>query len=329
LLGLLPVLAVAALYVLAQRRRRRYALTYSSISLIQVATSRGSAARRHAPAALYLLAIAMLVIGLARPQATFATPRSGGTVILALDASGSMASADIQPSRIDAARVAIREFVKKQPKGVRVGLVTFAAYGIVLVPPTEDKKQVLGAVDYLSLARGTNIGDGLQVALNAILEFERGETVGFAAGATPVAKQKAANPETEIIVLLSDGASTTGPSPLEVADRVAQAGIRVYTVGLGVATEMGPITPAGNNGFPGRRFMELDEATLKGIAERTDGQYFSAQNAKDLTKIYKQLSSRTYIATEPDELTFLASAAGALLLVCAGVMSMRWASAIP
>ena len=114
---------------------------------------------------------------------------------------------------------------------------------------------------------------------------------------------------------------------MKVADQVAQTGIRVYTVGLG-ASAGAPIAPPGN-GFPNQRFMELDEATLKGIAERTGGQYFSAQSAKDLNKVYKELSSRTYIATEPDELTFLAAAAGALLLVCASVMSMRWSSRIP
>ncbi|HLF75928.1 MAG TPA: VWA domain-containing protein [Dehalococcoidia bacterium] len=327
LYGLIPVLALAALYVIRQRRRRRYVLTYSSVSLVQVAASRASTTRRHLPATLYLVALAVLVIGLARPQATFATPRSGGTVILALDASGSMASTDIEPTRIDAARVAIREFVKKQPKGVKIGLVTFAAYGVVLVPPTEDRDQVIGAVQFLSLARSTNIGDGLQVALNAILQAEAGESIGFAAGATPVAKPYVANPDSQVIILLSDGASTTGPSPLQVADHVAQAGIRVYTVGLG-ASAGARLTPPGN-GFPTQRFMELDEVTLKGIAERTDGEYFTAASAKDLNKVYKQLSSKTYIATEPDELTFLATAAGAMLLAIASVLSMRWSSRIP
>jgi Ca-activated chloride channel family protein len=196
-----------------------------------------------------------------------------------------------------------------------------------VVPPTENRDQVINAVRHLSLARATNIGDGLQVALNAIIQGEAGETIGFQAGATPVARPYVSSPETQVIILLSDGASTTGPSPLLVADSIAQAGVRVYTVGLGA--ERGSELPSPGTVFPSRRFMELDEATLRGIAERTDGEYFSAQSAKELVKVYKKLSSKTYIAAEPDELTFLAVTLGALLLTTAAVLSVRWTSRIP
>src|SRR4051812_31335824 len=99
-----------------QRRRRRYTLTHSNVTMLQAAAGKPSSFRRHGPAVAYLLAMSALVIALARPQATFATPQSTGLVILAIDASGSMTSTDIYPSRIDAARAAVQEFVKRQPK---------------------------------------------------------------------------------------------------------------------------------------------------------------------------------------------------------------------
>ena len=327
LFGLLPVLLLAAVYVWLQRRRRRFALRYSSVTLVQNAAARGSRLRRHAPAALYLLAMTALVVAIARPEASFATPESTGVVMLAIDASGSMNSADIRPSRIEAARVAVRDFVKKQPKGVRVGVVTFAGFAVVVVPPTEDRRQVISAVDYLTLARGTNIGDGLLVALNAILEDERGEMPSFAPDTKQLLAGRALHPDVEMIVLLSDGAATTGPPPLQVADRVAQAGIRVYTVGLGASA--GALSAPGNGGFTGTRFMELDEVTLKGIAEKTDGEYFTASDAGQLHKVYKDLARRTVIEPKRDELTFLAGGVAALLMVTGSVLSAMWSTRLP
>jgi len=327
LLGLLPVFMLAAVYVWLLHRRRRFALRYSNIALVQNAVARGSLVRRHTPAVLYLLAMTALVVAIARPEASFATPQSTGVVILAIDVSGSMNSADIRPSRIEAARVAVRDFVKKQPKGVRVGVVTFAALAVVVVPPTEDRRQVISAVDYLTLARATNIGDGLLVALNAILEDERGEMPNFAPDTKQLLSGRALHPDVEMIVLLSDGAATTGPPPLQVADRIAQAGIRVYTVGLGASA--GGLTAPGNGGFTDRRFMELDEATLKGIAEKTDGEYFTAGNAGELHKVYKDLARRTVIEPKKDELTFLAGGVAALLMVTGSVLAAIWSTRLP
>ncbi len=328
LFGLLPVFLIAAVYVAQQRRRRRFALTYPNVALLQSAAGHSSLLRRHGAAAAYLLAMTALVLALARPQATFAKPESTGLVILAIDASGSMTTTDILPSRIDAARAAVQEFVKRQPKGVRMGVVTFSQVGVLVVPPTEDKKQVLASVDYLTLGRGTNIGDGLLVSMNAILQDERGEAPAFLSdpSATPTANQRALHPTNEMIVLLSDGAATTGPAPLDIADQVGQAGIRVYTVGLG-ANGRGSANQQGVIGFG--RFMELDEPTLKGIAEKTDGQYFAAQDAGQLHNVYKDLSQRTTIQTKPDELTYFAGGIAAVFMIGAGLMAAMWSNRLP
>jgi Ca-activated chloride channel family protein len=317
---LLPVALLAACYFWQQSRRRRFPILHSHAALIQAAVPARSRWRRHLPPALFLLAAVAMVVGLARPEATLATPESTGIVMLAIDASGSMSTADVKPTRIDAARVAVRDFVRKQPKGVKVGVVAFASFGSVIVPPTRDRDQVIGAVSTLSLARGTNIGDGLQVALNAVIEAERLDEVPVLPADS--AGQRAANPDNQVIILLSDGASTTGPSPLQVADKVAAAGVRVYTVGLGMRRQ-------GGSGSITGRFMELDEPVLKGIAEKTGGEYFTAQNSGELSKVYGDLILQTRFSGEKDELTFVASGAAALLLLASGVLGLLWSSRIP
>jgi Ca-activated chloride channel family protein len=319
---LVPVSMLALAYVWMHSRRRRYAISYSQVALVQGATGASSRWRRHLPAVLVVLAMSTMVVGLARPEATLTTPQQTGTVIIALDASGSMSTSDVKPTRIDAARAAVRSFVQKQPKNVKVGVVGFAGFASVVVPPTRDRKQVIGAVSTISLARGTNVGDGLQVALNALLEAEQSDEVAvFPADA---GERRAANPEAQVIILLSDGASTTGPSPLVVADKVAQAGVKVYTVGMGVRSGQ-----AGGLSFGGGRFMELDEPVLKGIAEKTGGKYFTAQNSGELTRVYNDLALLTRFDAARDELTFLASGAAALLLIAGGVLGLLWSSRIP
>src|SRR5690242_10460691 len=138
LLGLMLVPVLAAVYVWRLKRRRRYAVRHSNVPLLRLSAGEGPGMRRHIPAAFYLLAIAAMVIALARPQATLATPESSGTVNLALDISGSMSANDVKPSRIEAAKAVVRDFVNKQPKGVKIGLVAFSASALLVMPPTED-----------------------------------------------------------------------------------------------------------------------------------------------------------------------------------------------
>jgi Ca-activated chloride channel family protein len=324
LLGLLLVPILAAAYAWMQRNRRRYPLRYSSTSLVRQAVE-SSGLRRHAPAALYLLGLSAMFVALARPTATVISPQSNATVILAVDVSGSMRSADVRPTRIDAAKAAVRDFVKKQPKGVKIGLVAFAEEALLVTPPTTDKQQVIKAVDTLALGRGTNIGDGLRLALAAILEPDQIEFgFGPAASTTPTPASPSGDPETSVIVLLSDGAATTGPAPLKVADEVAQSGVKTYTVGLGTVSNFAPQT----GGFGGR-FMELDEATLKGIADKTGGEYFSAQNAGQLHNIYGELTRKEHFVTDKTEVTFLATGVALLFMVAGTVAAILWSGRLP
>ena len=329
LLGLLILPAFAAQYIWVQTLRRRFALRYSGIDLLRQAAGNGPGWRRHAPAALFLLALGAMIVAMARPQATVPSPAATGTIILVIDASGSMASTDIAPSRIEAAKIAVRDFVSRQPKGIRIGVVAFSAGAFLITAPTEDRKQVVAAVNYLQLGRGTNIGDGLGVALDAILDPEQ------AASETPnltlfsnerqprTNLQPLANADQYMIVLLSDGAATTGPPPIEVAQEIAAAGIRTYTVGLG--------DPSFQQGFQfgGGRFMRIDEPSLKAIAQETGGEYFAAENASQLHEVYKDLSRRYEIITQYTEVSFIAVAVGVLLLTAAGALGLAWGNRLP
>src|SRR5688572_20179251 len=231
---LLIVPLLAGLYIQMQKRRRRYALQYASVSLVAQAVGTGPGVRRHIPAALYLLALTAMVIALARPQATIPVPSNTGTVILAIDVSGSMLAEDVEPNRMEATKAAVKEFIEKQPSGVKVGIVSFSDFGALVAPPSRERKPTLDALARLRPQRGTNIGGGLQVALDAIYEDNLDApptptpATGSAPGATPADRNLAAS-----IVLLSDGQSNTGPPVEQVAEEATAAGIKVYTIGIG------------------------------------------------------------------------------------------------
>jgi Ca-activated chloride channel family protein len=329
LLGLLAVAALAALYWGLRSRRQLLALRYSSTGLLREAAEAPSW-RRHAPAGFYLLSLAVMFVALARPTTTIWSPAANATVLLVIDVSGSMRSADIAPTRLQAAESAATEFVQKQPKGVKIGLVAFSEVAFLVTPPTEDRKEVIQALGALSLGRGTNIGDGLRAGEIALLDPEASAASLRPSSSAGQFNLTPPDAETAVIVLLSDGAATTGPDPLAVADEIAQSGIRVFTVGLGTnAPDAFSPVPSGPAQFGRGRFMELDEPTLRGIAETTGGEYFNAQSSGQLRKIYGELGSRAHLEREKTEVTFIATGIALLLMVCGAVASMLWSSRLP
>src|SRR4051812_27189079 len=235
LVFLLLVPLFAGAYFLAQKSRRRDALRYSSVAMVGLAVGKGPGRKRHVPAVLYLVALGLVAFALARPQMKLPALDRTATVILVLDLSGSMRADDIKPTRIDAATSTIREFVKQQPKGVKIGLVGFAQQAQVLNEPTDKKDLVLRSISNIYLQRGTNIGDGLQLALDVLiaadgipLQTPPTPQIG-APGAPRPAHQVPAgklNTGAATIILLSDGAATTGPPPLQVAKDLAQSGVK-------------------------------------------------------------------------------------------------------
>jgi Ca-activated chloride channel family protein len=334
LLLLVPVLVL--LYLLIQRRRRRYAIRYPSLLLVKDAAGRGPGFRRHVPPLVFLVGLAIGILALTRPQATVLLPSNRGTVILALDMSGSMRARDIEPSRFEAAKAAAKAFIEKQPKSVRIGIVAFSATAALVQPPTTFRDDLFAAMDRLRTQRGTAIGGAILASLDAIFEDAGTGGTGSAGGAASAQAQPedlplgrapdAAEPvplapgsyTSASVVLLSDGQNNTGPSPLDAADQAANRGVRVYTVGIGTAR-------GDTIGAEGRSFrVQLDEETLKKIAQNTAGSYFRAENETDLVRIYQGLSTRLIVGKDKTEITALVSAASMAVLLLGAVLSLAW-----
>jgi Ca-activated chloride channel family protein len=336
LLTLLAVPLAVALYVLAERRRMRYAIRFTNLDVLAGVVG-DRYRRRFVPLALFLLALAALCIGMARPQHTTLVPRDRATVILVIDVSRSMQAKDVKPSRIGAAAAAVRTFLKRVPDRLQVGLIAFAGDPAVANPPTTNHDLVrksLDTIEWFPSFGGTAIGDAIAAAVKLGQQAVSGES-GNLASAT------AAAPNTQTrglvsILFLSDGAQTRGDlEPLEGADLAKEAGIPVYTVALG--TPNGQLDfGAGGGGyqggapFGGRRVpVPPDPDTLRAIASRTGGEFFAAQSAKSLQSAYGKLGSSLGRKPGQSEITYGFLAGAAFLLVAAGLLSTLWSPRLP
>ncbi len=360
---LVPVLAWSYLRLLRRRREaaRRYAnlelLGVGQSALMQAAREAGVAGpsrwkrlREHVPAMLLLLAVAAMLLALARPQAPLLIPSRVESVMLAIDISGSMRATDVKPDRISAAQAAAKDFIAGQPGAVRVGVVSIAGAAAVVQSPTRNRQDLYEAIDRFQLQRGTALGSGLILALATLVPeanidvelFISGRSSRAApapsAGALPGAGQpaapeagaaevkKAAEPGSNTaaaIVLLSDGQSNTGPDPLKAAAIAAEHGVKVYTVGVG--TSEGATLTA--NGWSMR--VRLEEDQLKKIAAATGAEYFRAGTATDLSKIYANLGMKlAFEKRQATEVTAIFAALGAALAMGAALLSLLWFSRI-
>ncbi|ANN67354.1 VWA domain-containing protein [Bordetella bronchialis] len=341
LLLLLPLLAAAYFYVLA--RRKKAAVVYPDLALARTAMGPGQRLRRHVPPLLFWLALGAALLACARPSATVTLPADTLTLVLTMDVSRSMEAADVQPTRLSAAQDAARNFIKDLPSSVRLGIVAFAAAATVVQPPTDNRQDMLDAIDRFELQRGTATGSGLIVALATLFPDDRNTfesmllndpasrfgpyaaPLGSAGAADQALKREQERPPREpgsyrngAIILLSDGRRTTGPDPLEIARMAAKRGVRIYTVGFG--TQQG--ATVGGEGWS--YFMQLDETTLRAVAKLTGGEYFQAGSASDLSQVYSKLSTRFSLERRETEIGALLAAAAALLLAAACVLSVLW-----
>ncbi|MEP6942195.1 MAG: VWA domain-containing protein [Betaproteobacteria bacterium] len=335
LLLALPVLV--GLYLLLLRRKQKRVLAYASLAGMREGMGAAQRVRRHIPPALFLIALTLMVLAIARPAAVVMLPSAHQTVILAMDVSGSMRATDVEPSRIAAAQAAARAFVNDLPSATRIGVVSFAATASVVQPPSSNREDILAAIDRFQLQRGTAVGSGILVALKTLfpdVEFDlrasnpRAESTRAASldasSKDKSDKGKAFKPvpagsyNAAVIILLTDGQTTTGPDPIEAARMAADRGVRVYTVGVG--TPSGELI--GAEGWSMR--VRLDEAALKNIANITQGQYFYAGTATDLKKVYESLNSKLVLEKQETEITALFAAVAAALAIVAAALSMLW-----
>lgn len=334
--------ALVGAYVISLRRRKKNAVRYASLSLVHEAMSPGQRLRRHIPPLIFLLAMIAVIVAIARPSASLRLPSDQRTIILAIDVSRSMQAADVQPSRFVAAQAAARTFIKEQPADVRIGIVSFAGTAAVAQAPTQNREDLIAAIDRLELQRHTAIGSAIIVALATIFP-DAGidlESLAFGSGSSrekrrsvpidqagkapdrPVAPVPPGSYSSAAIILLTDGRRTMGPEPIEAARMAADRGVRIYTVGFGSA--QGGMVDFGGWGM----FMRFDEETLKAIADVTRAEYFHAASGEELNKVYQNLNTQFVFEKKETEVSALFTALAALLILASATLSVVWFSRI-
>jgi Ca-activated chloride channel homolog len=326
-LGLVPLAILA--YLRFQRRRGRQGVRFANPDLLPNVVSGRPGWRRHLPALLYLLALPVLILALARPQATVLVPKEQSTVMLVMDISGSMNATDVTPTRLVAAQRAATSFVDQLPPKFRVGLVTFASTAQILVRPTTDRVAVHDALASLRAEGATAMGDGIQ----RVLEVKRPPpppTTRPGSRATPPPTRPApVDADTPmVILLLSDGANTTGRSrPLEAADDAQRLGVPIFAIALG--TDTGMVDVPDERGQLRRIPVPPDRITLQALAERTGGRSFAAPDSRELQSVYDDLGSRIGFVKERQEITVAFTATALVLVAAGGALSLLWFDRIP
>jgi Ca-activated chloride channel family protein len=341
LLWLIPFLI--AVYIWILRRKRRFVVRYSSLSLIREALSKWSRWRQHFPFALFLLGLISLIIALARPVTRIEVPLNRTTILLAIDVSRSMCATDVPPNRLTVAQEAALAFIEEQPAGTQIGIVAFAGFAEIIVPPTKDKEVLQQAIRSFTTSIGTTIGSATLKALDAIAEINPAVAPSHFDLSNEVNQQELPEKvyQPDIIVLLTDGANSQGPHPLDAAQQAADRRVRVYTIGFGT-TEPGPMvcTPqqAGGDIFGGsfgggfggggggnfRRYLVIDEPTLQGVADLTGGEYFRAESAEQLLEVFHNLPAQIVLQKETVEITVFFSTLGAIFASIAVGLSLIW-----
>ncbi len=345
LLVLIPLLI--GVYYLILRRRRRFALRYSSLSLVREAAPQPSWIRRHFPFALFVVALASLIVTLARPVSIVAVPTGQTTIILAIDVSRSMCSTDVWPSRLQAAQAAANSFIDRQGANTQIGVVAFSTFAEEIQPPTNDREVLHEAINGLLVGRRTAIGSAILKSIDAIAEVDKRVAPSITDPTTAIAPPPVAKGAyaPDIIVLLTDGVSNTGPLPLDAAKQAVDRGVRVYTIGFGTdngvefadcSAQMqgsepfglgGPpsySTGGGGGGFGGIFRRGVDEQTLTQVSTMTGGKYYAASSAGQLQSVFRQLPTYVILKHQTDEISVFFAVAGAILALLAIGLSLLW-----
>jgi Ca-activated chloride channel family protein len=347
LLSLVVVALAVAFWIVAERRRMRYAVRFTNMEVLATVVEHRQW-RRYVPPVLFALALSTLLVGMARPEVDRMVASERASVILVVDTSRSMQAEDVAPTRLGAAQEAMRLFLEKVPNRLRVGLVVFAGEAQVATPPTRDHELVGDSVNSIGeflIFGGTAIGDALSTAVElgkqSVEQPERseGQTAAPGMGARILASTaQAAVPgcgeESLVSILfLSDGAQTRGIlEPLQGAELARDACFPVYTIALG--TPEGMITRGFGGGFgPGSQDQTIpvppDPDTLRAIAETTGGEFTEARDAESLSAAYEKMGSNLGRVAGRTVITFILVAIAVGLLLVAGVLSAIWSPRFP
>ncbi|MEJ3744227.1 VWA domain-containing protein [Actinomycetes bacterium KLBMP 9797] len=309
---LLGVALLAALYVVVQRRRSRYAVRFTNLRLLDKVAPKRPAWRRHVPASLFLAMMALLIVGFARPTDEVRVPRERATVIVAVDVSRSMLATDVEPDRLSAAQGAAREFVDGLPEQFNVGLVAFAGSASVAVAPTTDREALDAAIERLNetnmAQQGTAIGEAVLTALETI------QTVDAEAAEEPPPAR---------VVVLSDGANTAGRDPEQAAAEASTAGVPVDSIAFG--TSSGVVS----GGAGQQMSVPVDGQTLEAVAQQTGGTYHEAGSGDELRAVYEDIGSSVGYITERQDVSARFIGIGLILALLAAAASLLWFARIP
>ena len=307
LLALLAVPVLVLLYVLHERRRRAAGARFATPALLPNMVEHVPSRRRHLPIVILLVALAAMIVGVARPHATVTVGRKEATVILALDVSRSMSATDVRPSRLQAARAAASKFLLELPKAFRLGVVAIGSNAVVALPPTTDRVLAQTSLRTLRRSEGTVLGDAIALAL------QLGQ------------KQRTSSGESipTAVLVISDGADQGSRTrPLAAATRAKALHIPVYTVLVGTANGVVERTLTG--GFREQIRVPANPTTLRTVARASGGEFFSAPTADRLSDVYKQLGTRLGHHRQSREITDLFAGGSGILMLLSGALSGLW-----
>ncbi|WP_426573195.1 VWA domain-containing protein [Aquihabitans sp. McL0605] len=306
---LLGVVALGVSYVVTQRMRSRYAVRFTNLALLDSVAPKRPGWRRHLPAVFMLLALAGMVGAFAKPARNTRVPRERATVMMAIDTSLSMEATDVAPTRLKAAQSAAKDFVNLLPPRLNVGLVTFNGTAVVRVAPTQDRQELLAAIDQLRLGERTAIGEAIYASLDSIK-------------AAPVSADGKKVPAR--IVLMSDGETTSGRPDAQAAAAAKKANVPISTISFGTAN--GTIDLPGQEGPVS---VAVNPAALAKIANATGGTAFTAATQGELKKVYEDIGSSVGYTTELKDITGVFVGGSLFVLFLAAGLSQLWFSRLP
>lgn len=308
LLVLLAVAFVVGGYIYMQRRRKERALKFANLDLLNRVAPKTQNRSQHVPIALMIIALIVLTVAMAGPQADRKVPRNKATVMLVVDVSRSMDATDVAPSRLKAAQEAGKKFADELTEGINLGLISYAGTATTLVSPTPDRTATKAAIDKLRLDDKTGTGEGILAALSQVNTLNA--VLGGDAGAPPAQ-----------VVLLSDGKETVPDDPddprgaFTAARKAKEDQIPVNTISFG--------TRGGTVDLEGDRIpVPVDDDSLRRIAQLSGGKFFTASSLDELNQVYENLQDQIGYETRRGDASRPWLIAGTLMVLMAVVSAV-------
>jgi len=308
-------------YIWLYKRRGRTAPDLGPLSLVQNTSGKSLGIQRHIAPIFYLIGLTLLLFGLSRPEFFIELPHVEGTIILAFDVSQSMAADDLEPTRMEAAKAAAKTLIENQPNTIDVGVVAFSNGGLVLQPPTNNQALLLTTIERLNPQGATSLAQGIFNSLNAIA----GEAIALD---QDLLEEGAPTPDighypSSVVLLLTDGENTSSSDPIEIAQIAANAGVRIYPVGIG--SKEGTILEIDGYNI----LTQLNETALQTIASMTNGTYYHAEDEEALQEIYNNVDLQLTISGEKMEATAIITAFSLIFFLIGGILSLFWFGRMP